>query len=57
MRFSLFAVLSGLAALAVVSALPSGNLQPEVPSGDVNRPGSQDCDFFDVITNPLSCVH
>ncbi|KAF8438207.1 hypothetical protein L210DRAFT_3647187 [Boletus edulis BED1] len=54
MRFSLFAVLSGLAALAVVSALPSGNLQPEVPSGDVNRP-AQDCDFFDVITNPFSC--
>ncbi|KAF8414799.1 hypothetical protein L210DRAFT_3640140 [Boletus edulis BED1] len=46
MRFSLFAVLSGLAALAVVSALPSANLQPEVPSaGDVNKP-SQDCDLF-----------
>ena len=38
MRFSLFAVLSGLAALAVVSAMPAANLQRDVPSEDVNGP-------------------
>ena len=32
MRFSLFAVLSGLAALAVVNALPAEKLQRDIPS-------------------------
>ena len=35
MRFSLFAVLSGLAALAVVNALPAENVQRDTPSKDV----------------------
>ena len=41
MRFSFFAVLSGLAALAVVSALPAENLQRDVPSED-NCSGESD---------------
>ena len=43
MRFSFFAVLSGLAALAVVSALPAENLQRDVPSEDINCSGESDC--------------
>ncbi|KAF8555493.1 hypothetical protein OG21DRAFT_1521738 [Imleria badia] len=35
MRFSCFAVLSGLAALVVVNALPADNLQRRVPSEDM----------------------
>ena len=42
MRFSFFAVLSGLAALAVVSALPAENLQRDVPSKDINCSGESD---------------
>ena len=38
MRFSFFAVLPGLAALAVVNALPTGNLQTNVLSEDVAEP-------------------
>ncbi|KAF8556066.1 hypothetical protein OG21DRAFT_1507031 [Imleria badia] len=38
MRFSFFALLSGLAALAVVSALPVENLPPAVLSRDVSEP-------------------
>ena len=46
MRFSFFAVLSGLAALAVVSALPAENLQRDVSSedkctGESDRSGQQ----------------
>ncbi|KAF8556030.1 hypothetical protein OG21DRAFT_1506973 [Imleria badia] len=36
MRYSLFAVLSGLAALGAVTALPAENLQARFPSGDVS---------------------
>ena len=43
MRFSLFTVLSGLAALAVVSALPAENLQRDVPFEDTNCSGESDC--------------
>ena len=39
MRFSLFAILSSLAALTVVSALPAENLQRDVPP-EVNVPTS-----------------
>ena len=43
MRFSLFAVLSGLAALAVVSALPAElNLKRDFPFEDVDGP-TVDC--------------
>ncbi|KAF8555496.1 hypothetical protein OG21DRAFT_1507652 [Imleria badia] len=38
MRCSLFAVLSGLGALAVVNALPAENLQRSVPSEDIICP-------------------
>ncbi|KAF8556035.1 hypothetical protein OG21DRAFT_1506982 [Imleria badia] len=37
MRYSLFAVLSGLAALGVITAFPAENLQARVPSGDVSN--------------------
>ncbi|KAF8137386.1 hypothetical protein EV363DRAFT_1446248 [Boletus edulis] len=48
MRFSLFAVLSGLAALAVVGALPTEN----APSEDVSHP-KMDC----VVNLPiLGCI-
>jgi hypothetical protein len=43
MRFSLFAILSGLAALAVVSALPVENLQRDVPFEDVSVPEGPCC--------------
>ena len=43
MRFSLFAVLSGLAALAVVNALPVESLPRNVPSEDTNCSGESDC--------------
>ena len=36
MRFSLFAVLSGLAALTVANALPAENVQRDAPSEDVS---------------------
>ena len=36
MRFNLFAVLSGLAALAIVNALPAENLQRGTPEPDRN---------------------
>ena len=36
MRFSFFAVLSGLAALTVVNALPADNLQARNPSEGVS---------------------
>ncbi|KAF8556065.1 hypothetical protein OG21DRAFT_1483403 [Imleria badia] len=38
MRFSFFALLSGLAALVVVSALTAENLPPTVLSRDVSKP-------------------
>ena len=37
MRFSFFAVLSGLATLAVVNALPAENLQRGAPSKDISK--------------------
>lgn len=43
MRFSLIAVLSGLAALSIVSALPAENLQRGVPSVDVSEPVQDGC--------------
>ncbi|KAF8556064.1 hypothetical protein OG21DRAFT_1507027, partial [Imleria badia] len=41
MRFSVFAVISGLAVLAVVNALPA--LRRGVPFGDVSRPTKVRC--------------
>ena len=38
MRFSLFAVLSGLAALTVANPLPAENVQRDAPSEDVSGP-------------------
>ncbi|KAF8548581.1 hypothetical protein OG21DRAFT_1500929 [Imleria badia] len=43
MRFSFFTVLSGLAALVVVSALPAESLQPVVRSGEVPTLGEGKC--------------
>ena len=40
MHFSLFAILSGLAALAVVGALPAENLQRGAPSANGGGGGS-----------------
>ena len=42
MRFSFFAVLSGLAALTVVNALPAENLQRDGPFEDTNCSGESD---------------
>ncbi|KAF8126269.1 hypothetical protein EV363DRAFT_1348153, partial [Boletus edulis] len=44
MRFSLFAVLSGLAALAVVNVLPAGSLQrSDGASGDTLKEDIEKC--------------
>ena len=43
MRFSFFAVLSGLAALAVVKAFPAENLQPDVLSEEVSESNEELC--------------
>ncbi|KAF8121114.1 hypothetical protein EV363DRAFT_1437985 [Boletus edulis] len=49
MRFSLFAVLSGLAALAVVNVLPAGNLQrSDGASGDTLK---EDIENLSLITD------
>ena len=42
MRFSFFAVLSGLVTLVVVNALPAENLQRDVPSEEFNCSGKSD---------------
>ena len=47
MRFSLFAVLSGLAALAAVSALPADTLQRDAPPEDATP--NKDCVVLPIV--------
>ena len=42
MRFSFFAALSALAALAIVNGLPAENLQRDVPSEESTCTGKSD---------------
>ena len=53
MRFSFFAVLSGLAALAVVKAFPAENLQPDVLSEEVSESNEELC----LTCKSPSCQH